>query len=97
MIFVGALLLAATPAQSAVPPCRNGAANCQPWERAWGSFYLILKWGPGAPLAIKYDSLQSCERAADAVGRQRSNDKQTTIPLTMVEGPNIPWAFCIPA
>jgi hypothetical protein len=61
------------------------------------AYYLIVKWGAGSPIAIRYESRQSCERAADAVIDQSDSKNKPTLPLIFVEGANMPWAFCIPA
>jgi hypothetical protein len=94
-----------------IPPCRNGKATCKPWERAWsdpeygkGPFNLILRWGEGAPIVIRYESRERCETAELIVDTQSQimfqevddNGKpMKTYPT--VNGPNAPWAFCIPA
>jgi hypothetical protein len=65
-----AMLAAATPLS--IPPCKDGRENCKPWERAWpampgydvGPFNLILHWGNGTPVIVRYENRARCEMAA---------------------------------
>lgn len=108
-MIVLALLAAATPLE--IPPCKDGKQICKPWERAWppapgydvGPFNLILRWGGGPPLVIRYENRARCELAALQVdlqggllGKALRYDGTVIEPEAPVSGANTPWAFCIP-
>lgn len=67
-----------------------------------GPWNLIIKWGNGSPIVIKYQSLERCNLAELSVIVQRDPrfNEQTDkiIPVDpAVENSNAPYAFCIPA
>jgi hypothetical protein len=66
-----------------------------------GPFNLVLRWGSGAPVVIRYETRARCETAAVMVITQPDTTVQgkgrPDIPASpQVKGANAPWAFCIP-
>jgi hypothetical protein len=68
-----------------------------------GPFNLIIRWGAGSPVAIRYDNRQRCELAAvevdtqgDAFADEIDARGNPIPPNEKVRGANAPWAFCIP-
>lgn len=66
-----------------------------------GPFNLVLRWGQGSPVVIRYETRDRCETAAlmayvqgDAtvVGKGKPNAP----PAPQVSGTNRPYGFCIP-
>lgn len=108
-MIILAILAAAAPLS--IPPCKDGKQNCNPWERAWpategydvGPFNLILHWGNGTAVVIRYVNRARCEMAALQVdlqgglfGKELRNDGTVIEPEAPVSHENTPWAFCIP-
>lgn len=70
------------------------------WKYVPGPFNLIVKWGPGAPMAIRYETAQRCELAAVQVLSEGDpivgkDGKPRPVP-PQFQGPNRPYAFCVP-
>ena len=66
----------------------------------FSAHYLVLRWGEGAPVLIRYSDLKRCEAAAFSVmlegdSRVVSGGKPQPLPPA-VAGINKPYAFCIP-
>jgi hypothetical protein len=66
-----------------------------------GPFNLVLRWGNGAPVVVRYESRARCEMAAVMVVTQpdaiyQGKGKADIQPSSLVSGENAPWAFCIP-
>jgi len=66
-----------------------------------GAFNLVLRWGPGSPVVVRYESRARCEMAAVMVITQHdpSLDGKTgklVEPDPSVSRANAPSAFCIP-
>lgn len=96
-----AIMLAAQAAD--LPPCKDGGSTCKPWERDWpssadrtgGPFNLILRWGNGTAIAIRYENGDRCEMAVHElrlVGRV-VNEKGT---VSVPNADNEISAFCVP-
>jgi hypothetical protein len=66
-----------------------------------GPFNLVIRWGSGSPVVVRYDTRARCEMAAVMVLAQRDvivqgRGKPGIPPSREVTGPNAPYAFCIP-
>jgi hypothetical protein len=68
-----------------------------------GPFNLILHWGNGTPVIVRYENRARCEMAALEVdiqggllGKAIRSDGTVIEPEVPVTGENTPWAFCIP-
>lgn len=77
------------------------------WQEApgysQGPFNLVLRWGAGAPVVIRYDNRARCELAAlaaattgDAIGSELDDKGRVRPAPVQVRGANAPFAFCIP-
>ena len=98
------IALALMLAQAANPTPQHG-----PWEKyqqpnPYGQYSphnLILRWGPGAPVSIRYDDQKKCEAAAVSVAAKGDTlvlpDGRREPPPADQSGSNRPAAFCIPA
>lgn len=77
-----ALALVAQEAPANLPPCKNGAAQCKPWERAWanpfdafdehpapfsGPAKLLISWYQSGLTVVDYPSQSRCEQARSFV------------------------------
>jgi hypothetical protein len=66
-----------------------------------GPYNLVLRWGSGSPLVVRYIDQSRCELAAGTVLAQRdpivdrSGRARPVPPET--SGANAPYAFCVPA
>ena len=64
-----------------------------------GPFNLVLRWGEGPPVVVRYESRARCETAALMVLVQRDATVERDVvrqPAPEVSGANAPYAFCIP-
>lgn len=66
-----------------------------------GPFNLVLRWGEGSPVVIRYSNRERCEMAAlsaFALGDAEVNGpgRPDTPPAPEVSGVNRPYGFCIP-
>lgn len=81
------------------PPCKDGSAECKPWERDWNSPYYQMPVGPGPHTLmiaiggqvtrVEYKNGRDCAQARDSVLRQW----QAQQPNVIVSGRS---AVCIP-
>ena len=93
MALIGIFALALA-AQSATSPNEApGYSN--------GPFNLVLRWGEGSPVIVRYENRDRCEVAALEAWSQgmASVDEKTGKETKLdpaVSGANAPYAFCIP-
>lgn len=70
------------------------------WKYGPGPFYLVARWGNGPPVVIRYETAKRCEMAAAQILSEGDpivslNGKPSPVP-PLLQGPNRPYAFCIP-
>lgn len=76
--MIALLLALAQVSPTNMPPCKSGASECNPWDRAWanpfdqfdprptpfsGPAKLIITWYQGGIVAVDYPSQSRCEQA----------------------------------
>lgn len=66
-----------------------------------GPYNLVLRWGQGAPVVVRYESQERCDMAAVTAWAQGNDailDDGRVVPADIaVTGQNRPHAFCVPA
>lgn len=81
-MIAAVLLMIAQSAPTNLPPCKNGAATCKPFERAWanpfdafddhpepfaGTAKLVITWHQSDITLVDYQSQSRCEQARSYV------------------------------
>lgn len=66
-----------------------------------GPYNLVLRWGQGGPVIVRYENQERCDMAAVTAWAQASDlvldNGKIEKADPAVTGQNKPFAFCIPA